>query len=357
MKTPTLAVRSASLAGLLLIAAFGTQAAPPVTPAERQAVIASVIEEMNRTYVFPDAAKKVETALREQQTIKALNDAADGPALAKRLTESLRGATHDKHIVVIYREGQVPVRPQSDDDTPTPEQIAEWRKEGEFENFGVERVERLPGNIGYIDLREFAPAALAGPTLAAAMTLLAYTDTLIVDLRRNGGGDPETVALACSYLFDHRTHLNSLYWRKGNRTEQFWTHEFVQGPRYGQRKPVYVLTSSDTFSAAEEFSYNLRTQKRATLVGEATGGGANPGDVRRLSEHFEMFVPNGRAINPITGTNWEGTGVEPHVKVAADKALDMAQTLALPGIIDGEKDERRKNTLQQRLLELKKSLR
>jgi len=218
-------------------------------------------------------------------------------------------------------------------------------------------VECLPGNIGYLDLRGFAPAGMAGPTLAAAMTLLANTNTLIVDLRENGGGDPETVSLLCSYLFDHRTHMNSLYWRRGDHTEQFWTQEFVQGLRFGQSKPVYVLTSAHTFSAAEEFSYNLRTQKRATLVGETTGGGANPGDMRRLTDHFEMFVPGGRSINPITGINWEGTGVEPHVKVPADKALDTAQAIALKAVIEGETDEKRKKSLQDRLAQVEKAAR
>lgn len=347
MKNP----RLAHVATLLLSTASLAQAAPAVSPAERQEVIATAIQEMNQRYVFPDTAKKVEAALRRQQAARAFDDAADGPALAKQLTDALQEVTHDKHIRVRFSEQPVPVRQQADD-TPTPEELAEWQKEEQFHNFGVQRVERLPGNIGYLDLRGFAPAAMAGPTLAAAMTLLAHTDTLIVDLRKNGGGDPETVALVCSYLFDHRTHLNSLYFRPGNRTEQFWTQEFVPGVRYGQAKPVYVLTSSHTFSGAEEFSYNLRTQKRATLVGETTGGGANPGDLRRLSEHFEMFVPNGRAINPITGTNWEGTGVEPHVKVPADRALDVAQAMALKALIEGEKDAAKKKALQERLAQL-----
>jgi C-terminal processing protease CtpA/Prc len=325
-----------------------------LTPAERQEAVAGAIREMNQRYVFPETAKQVEAALRREQAAHAFDGAVDGPALAKQLTASLQAVTHDKHIRVRYSEQPVPVRQQADD-TPTPEELAEWRKEEQFHNFGVQRVERLPGNIGYLDLRGFAPAALAGPTLAAAMTLLAHTDTLIVDLRKNGGGDPETVALVCSYLFDHRTHLNSLYFREGDRTEQFWTQEFVPGTRFGEAKPVYVLTSSSTFSGAEEFSYNLRTRKRATLVGETTGGGANPGDLRRLAEHFEMFVPSGRAINPVTGTNWEGTGVEPHVKVAADQALDVAQAMALKALIATEKDDQRRQQLQERLAEVQKT--
>lgn len=209
MKITLLTALAAPLALLWVFETADAQAAPPLSAAERQAVIASVIGEMNQRYVLPETAKQVEATLREQQARQAFDDAADGPALAQRLTDTLRSTAHDKHLRVLYREAPVPVRQQTDD-RPTPEQWAEWRRDGEYGNYGIQRVERLPGNIGYLDLREFAPAALAGPSLAAAMTLLAHTDTLIVDLRKNGGGDPATVALVCSDLFDQRTHLNSL---------------------------------------------------------------------------------------------------------------------------------------------------
>src|SRR5262249_7175677 len=163
--------------------------------------------------------------------------------------------------------------------------------------------------------------AAAGPA-AAAMNFLANTDALIVDVRRNGGGSPHGVALLCSYFFDETpVHLNSLYWRKGDRTEEFWTRKDVAGKRY-TGTPIYVLTSGRTFSAAGEFTDNLQTRKRAAVVGETTGGGAHPGGMRWINEHFIMFVPSGRAINPVTKTNWEGTGVEPDVAVDADRALE-----------------------------------
>src|SRR5215203_3714037 len=123
-------------------------------------------------------------------------------------------------------------------------------------------------------------------------------------------------------------HLNDLYWREGNRTEEFWTKKEVAGKRY-LNKDVYVLTSKRTFSGAEEFTYNLKNLKRATIVGETTGGGAHPGGGFRISEHFGMFVPTGRAISPITKTNWEGTGVTPDISVAADQAFLVARVMAL----------------------------
>jgi len=338
------------------LASTSASAAPALDASARRQVIERAIDEMNKRYVFPETARRVEQALRQQQRAGTFDAATDGRDFAERLTRSLQEVTRDKHVRVRYSEAPVPVRQQADNDLPTAAELAEWRQQEEKRNFGVEQVMRLPGNIGYLELRGFAPAGLAGTALAAAMTLVAHTDALIVDVRRNGGGDPETVALVCSYLFDHRTHLNSLYQREGDRTDQYWTQDWVPGERYGQSKPVYVLTSSRTFSGAEEFSYNLRTQKRALLVGETTGGGANPGDLRRLSEHFELFVPSGRAINPITKTNWEGVGVEPHVKTAAPLALATAESLALKTLIDGEKDAERRAALQSRLAEVQKTL-
>jgi tetratricopeptide (TPR) repeat protein len=155
------------------------------------------------------------------------------------------------------------------------------------------------------------------------MQFVSNVDALIIDLRRNGGGNPATIQYICSYFFAERTHLNSLYWRQGDRTEEFWTLDDVEGAKM-PIVPIFVLTSRRTFSGGEEFAYNLKTRKRATLIGETTGGGANPGGGFPLPEGFSMFVPTGRAINPVTGTNWEGTGVEPDIACASDEAYDLA---------------------------------
>jgi C-terminal processing protease CtpA/Prc len=196
-------------------------------------------------------------------------------------------------------------------------------------NHGFAKVERLPGNIGYLEFLNFMDEELGADTVAAAMNFINGTDALIIDMRKNGGGNPAMVALVCSYLFGPEpVHLNDLYWREGNRTDEFWTKKEVAGKRY-LNKDVYVLTSKRTFSGAEEFSYNLKNLKRATIIGETTGGGAHPGGGFRISEHFGMFVPTGRAISPITKTNWEGTGVTPDISVPADQALHVARITAL----------------------------
>ena len=315
----------------------------------QRAVADAAVEKLKQWYVFPDVAGHVETVFKKApRSGKSFANAEEGKAFAQQLTTELQAVTHDKHLRVGFSEAPLAQRVVA---TPTAEEEAQQRDHFEKLNFGVERVERLPGNIGYIDLRGFAPLQWGGDKIASAMNLVANTDALIVDLRKNGGGDPSTVAFMTSYLFDTRTHLNNLYFREGDRTEQFHTMDWVPGHRFGQKKPVYVLTSSRTFSGAEEFSYNLKNLKRATLVGETTGGGANPGDLYPLSAHFQMFVPTGRAVSPITKTNWEGTGVAPDVKAPADQAFAVARKLALTALADAEKEPARKAALQRLLQE------
>jgi retinol-binding protein 3 len=315
-------------------------------------VVDNVIAAMNERYVFPDVARQVESALRDPARRRAL-DSEDPKVFAERLTDALQALTRDKHLRV--RHSDTPVPEPSAAHRPAAEDVARFRAQERQRNYGVERVERLPGNIGLVELRGFANLEWAAEAITAAMTLVANTDALIVDLRRNGGGDPATVAWMTSYLFDERTHLNDLYFRPDNRTTQFWTSEGVPGARFGGRKPVMVLTSGRTFSGAEEFSYNLKHLKRATIVGETTGGGAHPGELRKVGTHFRMFVATGRAINPITKTNWEGTGVEPDIKVKADDALRVAQLRLLPALRDGVTDNRPlRDAIAARITELEK---
>jgi hypothetical protein len=202
------------------------------------------------------------------------------------------------------------------------------------ENFGFARVERLAGNIGYVDLRGFMPPALAGETATAAINFLASADAVIFDLRQNGGGDPAMVAFITSYLVGPQpVHLNDFYSRPGNETRQSWTLPYVPGRRL-TGKDVYILTSARTFSGAEEFTYNLKHLKRAIVVGETTGGGAHTVAGRRINELFVIAVPSGRPINAVTKSNWEGVGVEPDVKVAAEHALKVAHLMALDKQLD-----------------------
>jgi C-terminal processing protease CtpA/Prc len=236
---------------------------------------------------------------------------------------------------------------------PTPEQRERWRRFFPTVNYGFETVERMQGNIGYLDLRMFAGLELGGETAAAALTFLANTDALIIDLRNNGGGQPEMIAFITSYLFDEPTHINDIYERKSDTTRQFWTSAFVPGRRFGGRKPVYILTSKSTFSGGEEFAYNLKALKRAAVIGETTGGGAHPVRSYRASAHLSIGVPFARAINPVTKTDWEGIGVVPDISLPADQSLGRAYVMALEEVKARMTDPEGKKALQQLLDEKK----
>ena len=290
---------------------------------ERARVIDGAITNLNESYVFPDVAKKMGDALKDRQKRGEYDSVTDGSKFAGMLTDQLQEVSHDKHLRVDFSPVPMPERPPgagSDD-------AAQYRKQIERINCGFERVELLPGNIGYVKFNMFADPDVCGPTAVAAMNFLANVDAIIFDLRENGGGDPKMIALVSTYLFSTPTHLNDLWERKSDTTQQYWTLPYVPGKRL-EGKPAYVLTSKRTFSGAEEFSYNLKNLKRDTLVGETTGGGAHPVSGHRIDDRFMIGVPYARAINPISKTNWEGTGVEPDVKVVAADALTTAQKLA-----------------------------
>lgn len=317
--------RAALALSLLAFAAAAGAAEPMLSPDEQAALVQLAADKMKAKYVFPDAGQQAAASLPKTVAPAGPRSAREFAAL---LTRELRASTHDKHIVVMYSAAPLPAIGEAQEEEGAND-LEMWRRDAKAVNYGVVRAEQLQGNVGYIDVRAFPPLAIAAGTFAAAMNVVANTDALVIDLRHNRGGEPETVAFLCSYLFDERTHLNDLHWRRGDRLEQFWTSEWVPGVRYGRTRPVYVLTSSATFSAGEEFANDLRALKRATLIGETTGGGANPGQTYRLAEHFAIFIPTGRAINAVDRSNWEGVGVKPDVEVAAADALERAHARAL----------------------------
>jgi hypothetical protein len=294
-----------------------------VDTATRERVIDAVVAKLAEYYVYPDIAKKMEVELRQRQRSAAYDTADDGQAFAELLTEHLRGISKDKHLLVAWTPNALP----EGDPEPSPEDKAQYRKQLENMNCGFAKAERLDGDIGYIKFDMFGDPEVCGPKATAAFAALGTVKSLIFDLRQNGGGEPEMVAFVSSYLFAKKTHLNDLYDRKENKTTQYWTKPDVPGAKF-PKQPVFVLTSKKTFSGAEEFAYNLKNLKRAKIIGETTGGGAHPTTMKRLDAHFAIGVPYARAINPITKKNWEGTGVEPDVKVPADEALETAKKLA-----------------------------
>lgn len=302
--------------GLTTTSSLAAQDRAATLNAERRAaVLDEITSALTRMYVFPDVAAKMNADLRARAAHGEFDAQRDAQSFAAVLTERLQAVSRDKHLRVRAGPLGPPRGPAS-------------RPLTAGGPFG--RAERLDGDVAYVEILSFGfpPHAVREET-EKIMTAAADAKALIVDLRANGGGSPHTVALVTSYLFGETpVHLNSLYFRPANRTDDFYTDPSVPGRKFGPDKPVFVLTSSRTFSGAEEFAYNLQTRKRATIVGETTGGGAHPGEGVSLSHGLHMFVPTGRAINPVTKTNWEGAGVKPDVAVSADAALETAHRLA-----------------------------
>ena len=348
IRTVLSALLSAAVFAACTSGTAAQQAPPAIDAATRQQVLDGAIEHMQRGYIFEDVAAKMAAALRAHAKAGAYDAITSGADFATVLTTHLREVSKDKHLRIVYNPaGIAGVQPPTTEEERTRRAAAERRG-----NYGLHRVELLDGNVGYIELRGFSGSQEAGGAVAAAMNLLANTDALIFDLRRNGGGSPVTIGFISSYLFDKRVHLNDFFVRETGRRQSFHTSETIDGRRYGQTKPVYILTSNRTFSAAEEFTYNLKNLKRAVIVGETTGGGAHPGGVRRITDHFGIWLPTGRAINPITGTNWEGVGIAPDIAVAAAEALRAAQLDALKKIRTTATDPGHRNELDRAIAAL-----
>jgi hypothetical protein len=297
-----------------------------LAPAEQKRVAEQAASLIEQRYVDPAIGKSTARALRSARW----EGQSDGKAFARRLTQFLRDASKDGHLAVEFSEK--PIKPDGGEASFAASELERWY--GAHLNHGVEKIERLDGNIMLLDLRVFPPPAMAGDVIASAMTLVAQGDALIIDLRQNGGG-METVNLLLSYLLPPGTPLNAVYDRPSNRTTPSTTAAWVPGRRFDAKKPIYVLTGKRTFSAAEAVAYDLQANKRATIVGEVTGGGANPFEYRRINDHFALSLPEQRSINPITGTNWQGVGVKPDIVVPAGQALDAALKLAREAIAKG----------------------
>ncbi|MGD8540023.1 MAG: S41 family peptidase, partial [Candidatus Aminicenantes bacterium] len=305
-------------------------------------------------YIFLETAEKmqalVETKLKEGKydSVKSVDE------FARVLTEDLRSVSKDKHIRVIHNPDlirRIRIREGKSEEERKKER--EKTIEGERQrNFGFQKMELLEGNIGYLDLRYFSGVKPSGETAVAAMNFLSNANAIIIDLRKNGGGNPSMIQLLSSYFLDDYTHLNSFENRGEDTLQQFWTLPYVPG-RKMYETDLYVLTSRRTFSGAEEFTYNMKNLERATIIGETTGGGAHPGGFEIATRDFLVWIPTGRAVNPITKTNWEGTGIEPHISVPQEDALDKAHGMALEKLIEKTDDARRKTALSWALDGLK----
>lgn len=293
----------------------------------RGAVIESAIERLLANYVFLDRAERAVADVRERTKRGEYDSIASPARLAELLGRHLAEATGDRHVQVKFgaERASDPLAAAVE----TKEELDRLRRDAEAEEFGIGRPRVLDGNVGYFEFKRFLRAEFAGDALAATMLQLASTDALIVDLRECRGGDPVMVVLAASWFFDGRPrHWNDILRRCDGTTTQFWTAAWLPGTRYVDKR-IYVLTAQRTFSAPESFAYELQQTGRATIVGEATGGGAHPGAWFPIDDQFSIFVPLSHYVSAVSGGDWEGAGVKPDIVCGASEALQHAHDLAL----------------------------
>ena len=316
-------MRQALIFGWVLLVFGQPVMAADIDAAEQREALRSAAELIESRYVGTRHIEKLVAELR------LISDTIDGPEegqdFARRVTERLRAVSGDGHLGLSYSEQPIADPAKPDGPVSLNDDFEQWY--GSAVNHGVEKIERLEGNVMLLDLRVFPPASMGAETIAAAMNVVAQGDALIIDLRRNGGG-ADTVLLVMGYLVEPGSAFMSTY----NRPRDEWTHEqvpaWVPGKRFGADKPLYVLTSKRTFSAAEALAYSLQAMGRATIIGETTGGGAHPFEYRKVSTHFALDLPEAMSRHPLTGTNWQDVGVSPDIAVASEEALAVALRLA-----------------------------
>ena len=327
----------------MLLGVFIASQNPPakLADADKAAVVDQLAKILVEKYVFPETGQKMAELIRKNLQAGNYGPVESFPEFAQKLSEDILSVSHDKHLRVGYAPDLIRM---SKTKTGDEDELQRFQsRQSRMNNYAFKEVKILPGNVGYLKFNGFSSDPAAFPVAVGAMAFLASADALIIDLRENGGGDPRMIQVITSYLFEGEPkHLNSFYYREGDRTEQFWTLPYVPGGKMPVT-PVFVLTSNNTFSGAEEFTYNLKNLKRATIVGETTGGGAHPVNRELIDDNFWVSVPFARAVNPISKTNWEGTGVEPDVKVSADEAFDTALAMALETVFAAEQDPRFKD--------------
>jgi len=288
----------------------------------KKEIIDTVVSCYERNYVFPDVARQMSEYLYKRFESGDYSEIGSEEAFVDSLTVDMRSISKDDHIRIYYRPDEYSKSDGSEEmnDEGWETSLAQQ----EYFNFDFVKVERLLGNIGYLRFNQFRDADQAGATAIAALNFLAYCDALIIDLRTNGGGDPSMIQLISSYFFDEPRHLNSFYIRRSDSTQEFWTHADVKGPRMSDVE-IFVIISKHTFSAAEEFAYNLKHMGRATLIGQVTGGGAHHSEFHKIEHlNIEIKVPYAMAVNPITGANWEQVGVIPHIEASYSESYDIA---------------------------------
>lgn len=319
-----------------------------LTQKDHKEVVDKISILLEENYLFPDIGREIGVYLQKKFQEQKYKEISDPKLFAKQITSDLQQINHDKHLSLVYDPQRVKDL-RTEESQPSEEELREIEQRRierrRRNNFGFRKVEILEGNVGYLDLRSFRSTDYAASTALGALSFLSNSDALIIDLRDNYGGGASMYLLLISYFFDSETvHLSDLVNRRSNSIQQFWTLPYVPGKRLPD-VDLFILTSKRTFSAAEEFTYDLQSLERAIVVGEATGGGAHLTTRMVVDDNFYIFIPFAGSRNPITNTNWEGVGIQPDVEIAEVDALKTAHLLALRALIKKTTDENWKKKL------------
>lgn len=321
----------ASLLFLLLLTA---DAAP-----DRSAVITRVVELIRERYVYEDVAARCTTQL-QQRHARGEFARLDDAAFAAAVSAALKADCQDEHFELVVRGASA----------PPPSDPSSWLEPLRRRNYDFYEVRRLPGNVGYLDLRSFPPPSVAATTAAGAMNFLGGSDAVIIDLRQNSGGTGDMVLFLATYFFDQPTALLNTVRRAQGTSTQDRTLPYVPGPRLAKQE-LFILTSKTTFSAAEAFAFGLQQLKRATVVGEVTRGGANAGRYTDVPPNFRVFISNAHALSPATGTSWDKVGIKPDIAAEAGDALTVAHREAVTRLRKAATDEAWQRELDAALLQ------
>jgi C-terminal processing protease CtpA/Prc len=290
-------------------------------------VLAEISEKIKQNYIDEKVFKSVDSLFQSEGASENFNSLNE-KVFAENLTQKLRNVTKDKHFFVKYLENYTPEKKINEKEN---DKLNNFHNS--LENFGFEKAERLAGNIGYINYKGFAEPNSSEKALESAMNFVANTNSLIIDLRENGGGDNGMLLLFCSYFFKNKTDLYTTYFRNSGKTVKNNTQSKVSGKKY-LNKSIYFLTSSKTFSAGEAFAYFLQERKLATVIGEKTCGAANPVDSFFIQNKYMLLIPDGKIASTISGKNWNHIGVVPDQNVNVESALKTAYVLALKSILN-----------------------
>ncbi|MDB2387330.1 S41 family peptidase, partial [Shewanella sp.] len=295
----------------------------------------TIANKLEHNYVIPNTATKLSQFIRSKAFLTDCSRLKSAKDIAEFMTLELNKIANDKHLSVVYDPQWVNELKTYRSSAQT-EAFADSRvMETPTDNYGFKKVEMLDGNIGYLDIRVFSDSHLGGETLENAMKFLQYSDGIIIDLRNNFGGSPFMVTSLASYFFDLDTvHLLTFENRENGvlMQTQDWTSPYVPGPRF-KDTPLYILTSSNSASAAESFSYAMQSLTRATIVGEVTAGAAHARSAEIVNNDYILTLPTTRPVDPRTIDNWERKGVKPNIETSSDNALNVAYAEVLNTLI------------------------